>query len=154
MPPSKRQKLRDADDSPSREYHFETGTNASKPRLTRACAECKKLKIKCFVQPGQTACNKCLKNGIHCVPHNFAQKFMDQDAEYESSTLPLRDAHLTMADGSMTQPLSFRSSKVPSSTSFDTIACPTWTAMTPPHTGDSQRPQIDIEDPSPRTHHH
>lgn len=70
---------------------------ASKPQLTRACtypsvrllptqsanvfvgAECKKHKIKCFVQPGQDACSKCLKSGIRCVPHNLAQKFIDED---------------------------------------------------------------------------
>ncbi|KAL1953802.1 hypothetical protein VTO42DRAFT_2263 [Malbranchea cinnamomea] len=60
------------------------GNAVSKPVLTRACAECKKLKIKCFVQPGQTACNKCLKSGIKCVPHNFAQKFMDEDAAWKA----------------------------------------------------------------------
>ncbi|KAK9351147.1 hypothetical protein V1523DRAFT_354128 [Lipomyces doorenjongii] len=65
-----------------------TKTNGvSKPLLTRACAECKKHKIKCFVQPGQTACNKCLRSGIHCVPHNFAQKFIDDDvAQAQTST--------------------------------------------------------------------
>ncbi|KAL2816743.1 hypothetical protein BJX63DRAFT_135141 [Aspergillus granulosus] len=56
----------------------------AKPRLTRACAECKKHKIKCFVQPGQTACNKCVKSGVQCVPHNFAQKFIDEDAAWKA----------------------------------------------------------------------
>ncbi|KAH8690437.1 hypothetical protein BGW36DRAFT_411309 [Talaromyces proteolyticus] len=63
----------------------QTSANAAvKPRLTRACAECKKHKIKCFVQPGQTACNKCLKSGVHCVPHNFAQKYIDEDAVWKA----------------------------------------------------------------------
>lgn len=72
-----------------------------RPHLTRACkhtftsrfyivqliryftgAECKKHKIKCFIEPGQTACKKCLRSGINCVPHNFAQKFIDDDAAY------------------------------------------------------------------------
>ncbi|KAI9899871.1 hypothetical protein N3K66_004133 [Trichothecium roseum] len=57
-----------------------------KPQLTRACAECKKHKIKCFVQPGQSACNKCLKGGIPCIPHNFAQKFIDEDAAWKTQT--------------------------------------------------------------------
>ncbi|KAL4874404.1 hypothetical protein BJY04DRAFT_226105 [Aspergillus karnatakaensis] len=56
----------------------------AKPRLTRACAECKKHKIKCFVQPGQTACNKCRRSGVQCVPHNFAQKFIDEDAKWKA----------------------------------------------------------------------
>ncbi|KAL2786158.1 hypothetical protein BJX66DRAFT_38724 [Aspergillus keveii] len=58
--------------------------DAAKPRLTRACAECKKHKIKCFVHPGQTACNKCIKSGVQCVPHNFAQKFIDDDAAWKA----------------------------------------------------------------------
>ncbi|KAL5337701.1 hypothetical protein BJX70DRAFT_399336 [Aspergillus crustosus] len=56
-----------------------------KPRLTRACAECKKHKIKCFIQPGQTACNKCRRSGVQCVPHNFAQKFIDEDAKWKAA---------------------------------------------------------------------
>ncbi|KAI5210663.1 hypothetical protein E4T39_00231 [Aureobasidium subglaciale] len=56
----------------------------SKAQLTRACAECKKHKVKCFVQPGETSCNKCVKSGIICVPHNFAQKFIDEDATWKS----------------------------------------------------------------------
>lgn len=51
-------------------------------------AECKRHKIKCFVQPGKTSCNKCLKAGIHCVPHNFAQKFIDDDAACVSQPSP------------------------------------------------------------------
>ena len=76
--------------------------NANKPQLTRACkfhcllcsshqkadpaagAECKKHKIKCFVQPGETACNKCVKSGIACIPHNFAQKFLDEDTTWKA----------------------------------------------------------------------
>ncbi|KAL4778430.1 hypothetical protein BJX76DRAFT_366325 [Aspergillus varians] len=72
------------------------GTNAStatsaKPRLTRACAECKKHKIKCFVRPGQAACNKCLKSGVQCVPHNFAQKFIDEDAVWKAQAAAVMD---------------------------------------------------------------
>ncbi|KAJ5359442.1 uncharacterized protein N7496_011855 [Penicillium cataractarum] len=78
---------------------------AAKPRLTRACAECKKHKIKCFVQPGQTACNKCLKSGVHCVPHNFAQTFIDEDAVWKAQATAridlLEDAvkHLSRHNG-------------------------------------------------------
>ncbi|KAF4452036.1 c6 transcription [Fusarium albosuccineum] len=67
--------------------HSRNNSNAvPAPRLTRACAECKKHKIRCFVQPGQQACNKCLKSGIRCVPHNFAQKYMDEDAKWKADT--------------------------------------------------------------------
>jgi len=56
-----------------------------------AGAECKKHKIKCFVQPGETACNKCVKSGIACVPHNFAQKFLDEDTTWKA------EANITLA---------------------------------------------------------
>ncbi|RDW64350.1 Zn(II)2Cys6 transcription factor [Aspergillus mulundensis] len=56
----------------------------AKPRLTRACADCKEHKTKCFVQPGETACNRCLKSGVECVPHNFARKFLDEDAVWKA----------------------------------------------------------------------
>ncbi|KAF4975474.1 hypothetical protein FZEAL_7737 [Fusarium zealandicum] len=85
MSSNKRPRLIDEEDAPN---HRRTKANtASAPRLTRACAECKKHKIKCFVQPGQTACNKCLKTGARCVPHNFAQKFMDEDAKWKAETV-------------------------------------------------------------------
>ncbi|KAF9740243.1 hypothetical protein PMIN07_008165 [Paraphaeosphaeria minitans] len=60
--------------------------NAPRPRLTRACAECKALKSKCYTAPGQTSCTKCLKRKVHCEPYNFAQKFMDGDAKWKSHT--------------------------------------------------------------------
>ena len=49
-------------------------------------AECKRHKIKCFVRPGESTCNKCLKSGIQCIPHNFAQKFIDEDSAWKSQT--------------------------------------------------------------------
>ncbi|KAL4896561.1 hypothetical protein BDV59DRAFT_198922 [Aspergillus ambiguus] len=61
-------------------------------------AECKKHKIKCFVQPGQTACNKCLRSGVHCVPHNFAQKFMDEDAVWKAQASTMIDRLNTIVE--------------------------------------------------------
>ncbi|CAH0045268.1 unnamed protein product [Clonostachys solani] len=82
MQRNKRQRL----NSPGREERRvrPTGDPANKPQITRACAECKKHKIKCFVQPGETSCLKCRKAGIQCIPHNFAQKFMDEDAAWKT----------------------------------------------------------------------
>ncbi|KAL4901085.1 hypothetical protein BDW74DRAFT_187927 [Aspergillus multicolor] len=60
------------------------GPRTAKPRLIRACAECKEHKTKCYVQPDETACNRCLKSGIECVPHNFARKFLDDDAVWKA----------------------------------------------------------------------
>ncbi|KAL4963151.1 Zn(II)2Cys6 transcription factor [Aspergillus stella-maris] len=74
------------DDRPASSYSRSSSTAAVKPRLTRACAECKKHKIKCFVQPGRESCNKCIRSGVECVPHNFARKFMDEDAAWKAHT--------------------------------------------------------------------
>ncbi|KAK0387571.1 hypothetical protein NLU13_3817 [Sarocladium strictum] len=82
MRPSKRPRLQDEGSRPER-----TGVNhdgAMRPRLTRACAECKRHKIKCYIQPGEESCNKCLKSGISCEPYNFAQKFIDDDAAWKA----------------------------------------------------------------------
>ncbi|KAL4790953.1 hypothetical protein BDV19DRAFT_401644 [Aspergillus venezuelensis] len=74
------------DDGPATSYPRGSTDAAVKPRLTRACAECKKHKIKCFVQPGRESCNKCIRSGVECVPHNFARKFMDEDAAWKVQT--------------------------------------------------------------------
>ncbi|KAJ1336151.1 transcriptional regulatory protein LEU3 [Microdochium nivale] len=66
-------------------HAFVSGTPASaKPQLTRACAECKKHKVKCFVQPDSRFCNRCIKAGIECVPHNLAQRFIDEDSIWKA----------------------------------------------------------------------
>lgn len=36
------------------------------------------------MQPGQNACNKCIRSGITCVPYNFAQKHIDEDAVWKA----------------------------------------------------------------------
>ncbi|KAI0154895.1 hypothetical protein GGR57DRAFT_99633 [Xylariaceae sp. FL1272] len=77
---TKRPRLENDDSKPNKR----TTANSSKPQLTRACAECKKHKIKCFVTPGSSACNKCLKSGIECVPFNFAKKFIDDDSAWKA----------------------------------------------------------------------
>ncbi|KAL4952503.1 hypothetical protein BDW69DRAFT_185372 [Aspergillus filifer] len=74
------------DDEPGSSHPRGTANAAVKPRLTRACAECKKHKIRCFVQPGRESCNKCIRSGVECVPHNFARKFMDEDAAWKAQT--------------------------------------------------------------------
>ncbi|KAL4936241.1 hypothetical protein BDV06DRAFT_233576 [Aspergillus oleicola] len=74
------------DDGSVSSYSRCSANAAVKPRLTRACAECKKHKIKCFVQPGRESCNKCIRSGVECVPHNFAKKFMDEDAVWKAQT--------------------------------------------------------------------
>ncbi|KAH9988008.1 hypothetical protein F4779DRAFT_611174 [Xylariaceae sp. FL0662B] len=77
-------------DSPSSDQR-PNGHVPPKPQMTRACAECKKHKIRCYTQPGQTACQKCLKSSITCVPHNFAQKFMNDDAAWKAEATSTLD---------------------------------------------------------------
>ncbi|OAA60326.1 Zn(2)-C6 fungal-type DNA-binding domain protein [Niveomyces insectorum RCEF 264] len=71
-------------DTTARDRRQEQHDGAVKPQLTRACAECKRQKVRCYFVSGQTACSKCAKSGIQCVPHNFAQKFMDDDAIWKA----------------------------------------------------------------------
>ncbi|CAK7235821.1 hypothetical protein SEUCBS140593_009410 [Sporothrix eucalyptigena] len=80
---NKRQRA-DSDAATSSARGSERPEKAAKPLLTRACAECKRQKIRCFFAAGQSACNKCSKSGIQCVPHNFAQKYMDDDAIWKA----------------------------------------------------------------------
>ncbi|KXJ93670.1 hypothetical protein Micbo1qcDRAFT_220317 [Microdochium bolleyi] len=64
---------------------FLGSTAPAKAQLTRACAECKKHKVKCFVQPDSRVCNRCIKAGIECVPHNLAQRFIDEDTIWKAN---------------------------------------------------------------------
>ncbi|KAF7117173.1 hypothetical protein CNMCM5793_005893 [Aspergillus hiratsukae] len=56
------------------------------PRVSkaRACAECKRHKIKCEFKPGETSCTKCTRSGIKCVVNDFSQKFVDDDGIWKS----------------------------------------------------------------------
>ncbi|ETN39687.1 uncharacterized protein HMPREF1541_05913 [Cyphellophora europaea CBS 101466] len=82
---------RPREDDEDQPFLSQLGDRPPKTRLTRACAECKKHKIKCEVQAGQTACNKCLRSGIECVPFNFAQKFIDDDAQWKAEAAAERE---------------------------------------------------------------
>ncbi|KAL2008354.1 hypothetical protein VTN00DRAFT_8336 [Thermoascus crustaceus] len=50
----------------------------------RACAECKRHKIKCEIKPGESSCTKCIRSGIKCVVNDFSQKFVDDDVIWKS----------------------------------------------------------------------
>ncbi|OAL05773.1 hypothetical protein IQ06DRAFT_71802 [Phaeosphaeriaceae sp. SRC1lsM3a] len=54
-------------------------------RMTRACAECKRHKIKCEPVANETKCAKCLRSGAECVPYNLNQRFMDEDASWKAN---------------------------------------------------------------------
>ncbi|KAL4781855.1 hypothetical protein BJX76DRAFT_334326 [Aspergillus varians] len=50
----------------------------------RACAECKRHKIRCEFRTGESSCTKCLRSGIRCVVNDFSQKFVDDDGLWKS----------------------------------------------------------------------
>ncbi|CEL07524.1 hypothetical protein BJX68DRAFT_234646 [Aspergillus pseudodeflectus] len=57
---------------------------APKISKARACAECKRHKIRCEFRPGDVSCTKCLRSGIKCVVNDFSQKFVDDDGVWKS----------------------------------------------------------------------
>ncbi|KAL1978373.1 hypothetical protein VTN31DRAFT_1232 [Thermomyces dupontii] len=64
----------------------DTRTTPAAPKISkaRACAECKRHKIKCEMQPGETSCRKCIRSGIKCVANDFSQRFVDDDLAWKS----------------------------------------------------------------------
>ncbi|KKK24964.1 hypothetical protein ARAM_003299 [Aspergillus rambellii] len=57
---------------------------APKISKARACAECKRHKIRCEFRTGESSCTKCLRSGIKCVVNDFSQKFVDDDGIWKS----------------------------------------------------------------------
>ncbi|CAI7580119.1 unnamed protein product [Penicillium palitans] len=58
--------------------------SAPKISKARACAECKRHKIRCEFRTGETTCTKCTRSGIKCVVNDFSQKFVDDDGIWKS----------------------------------------------------------------------
>ncbi|CAA9965439.1 fungal specific transcription factor [Pyrenophora teres f. maculata] len=54
------------------------------PRI-RACAECKRHKIKCEPVDNENKCAKCLRSGTECVPYNLNQRLLDEDATWKAN---------------------------------------------------------------------
>ncbi|RAL07099.1 putative C6 transcription factor [Aspergillus homomorphus CBS 101889] len=57
---------------------------APKISKARACAECKRHKIRCEFKAGETSCTKCTRSGIKCMVNDFSQKFVDDDVTWKS----------------------------------------------------------------------
>ncbi|CAG7923723.1 unnamed protein product [Penicillium olsonii] len=58
--------------------------SAPKISKARACAECKRHKIRCEFRPGESTCTKCIRSGIKCVVNDFSQKFVDDDGIWKA----------------------------------------------------------------------
>ncbi|KAH6011675.1 hypothetical protein HBI83_157060 [Parastagonospora nodorum] len=63
----------------------EDGRRRAPPSRMRACAECKRHKIKCESVPNKAKCAKCLRSGAECVPYNLNQRFLDEDASWKAN---------------------------------------------------------------------
>ncbi|KAL2863660.1 putative C6 transcription factor [Aspergillus lucknowensis] len=69
-----------------RHHSVVTDERPPPPKISkaRACAECKRHKIRCEFRPGDVSCTKCLRSGIKCVVNDFSQKFVDDDGIWKS----------------------------------------------------------------------
>ncbi|KAJ5235063.1 uncharacterized protein N7469_004231 [Penicillium citrinum] len=71
-------------DSPKESNRSDSRAPAPKISKARACAECKRHKIRCEFRSGETNCTKCIRSGIKCVVNDFSQKFVDDDGVWKS----------------------------------------------------------------------
>ncbi|EOA81436.1 uncharacterized protein SETTUDRAFT_142926 [Exserohilum turcica Et28A] len=71
---------------PSEDADHEEGRRPAPrtPRI-RACAECKRHKIKCEPVDNEAKCAKCLRSGTECVPYNINQRILDEDAAWKAN---------------------------------------------------------------------
>ncbi|KAF9699167.1 hypothetical protein EKO04_002778 [Ascochyta lentis] len=72
---------------PSEDVDHEDGKRPNPQRTPRirACAECKRHKIKCDPVDGEAKCAKCLRSGTECVPYNMNQRLLDEDASWKAN---------------------------------------------------------------------
>ncbi|KAF1913597.1 hypothetical protein BDU57DRAFT_316325 [Ampelomyces quisqualis] len=61
------------------------GRRRAPPSRMRACAECKKHKIRCEPVVGKSKCAKCIRSGVECVPYNLNQRFLEEDASWKAN---------------------------------------------------------------------
>ncbi|CAO2657303.1 Nn.00g034290.m01.CDS01 [Neocucurbitaria sp. VM-36] len=71
----------------SEDTDHEDGRRPHPPRTPRirACAECKRHKIKCEPVDNEAKCAKCLRSGAECVPYNMNQRLLDEDASWKAN---------------------------------------------------------------------
>ncbi|KAL4906931.1 hypothetical protein BDW74DRAFT_130557 [Aspergillus multicolor] len=61
-------------------------------RRIRACTECKRHKVRCDMNVGETVCQRCRRMGLDCVVNKSLQTLLDDEAEWKSTI------ELAMAD--------------------------------------------------------
>ncbi|RAH43351.1 uncharacterized protein BO95DRAFT_445147 [Aspergillus brunneoviolaceus CBS 621.78] len=61
-------------------------------RRIRACTECKRHKVRCDMNEGETACHRCRRMGLECVVNKSLQTLLDDETEWKAAM------ELAMAD--------------------------------------------------------
>ncbi|KAI9374643.1 hypothetical protein BJX61DRAFT_532191 [Aspergillus egyptiacus] len=61
-------------------------------RRIRACTECKRHKVRCDMNAGETVCQRCRRMGLDCVVNKSLQTLLDDEVEWKSTI------ELAMAD--------------------------------------------------------
>jgi len=65
-------------------------------RKVRACAACKKQKIRCDFEDGEQTCVRCKKMKLECVVNRSLQTILDEDIEFVSPAPPPPPAYCPM----------------------------------------------------------
>lgn len=53
-------------------------------RRIRACTECKKHKVRCNMNPGESICQRCRRMNLECVVHKSLQTLLEDETEFVS----------------------------------------------------------------------
>ncbi|PYH63860.1 Zn(II)2Cys6 transcription factor [Aspergillus vadensis CBS 113365] len=61
-------------------------------RRIRACTECKRHKVRCDMNAGETVCHRCRRMGLECVVNKSLQTLLDDETEWKATI------ELAMAD--------------------------------------------------------
>ncbi|KAI5868106.1 hypothetical protein GGS23DRAFT_602024 [Durotheca rogersii] len=98
------------------------------PRLSRAraCAECKRHKIKCEVRRGESSCNRCLRSGTECAPYDPSQRILDEHAAWKAEAT----AHISQLQAAVRSLL--QHDRLPDLSSFTAAAATTSRANSAP----------------------
>ncbi|KAK9364890.1 hypothetical protein V1509DRAFT_634913 [Lipomyces kononenkoae] len=84
MPPVKRL-LSESEAAVGSEPISKTDSFILKGSKVRACAECKRHKIRCDMKTGATSCTRCARKGYKCVVNNQLHQFIADDKDWKST---------------------------------------------------------------------
>ncbi|RAL10522.1 Zn(II)2Cys6 transcription factor [Aspergillus homomorphus CBS 101889] len=54
-------------------------------RRIRACTECKRHKVRCDMNEGETRCHRCRRMGLECVVNKSLQTLLDDETEWKAA---------------------------------------------------------------------